>query len=140
MRKLRGIHLFFILLFIAIIVCFWGGYLFGKETQRQEDLVQISEANLLASKVQKSIVEESEDIEKPHEESIETTTEYEVPKFYLKQDGDYVTVFVAATDEIYFETDILVEEMPIELQEELKYQIDFYDLESVYTFLENYSS
>lgn len=139
MRRLRGIHLFFVLFFVAIILFFWFGFQFGKETQRQTDLVQITEAELMANNTAEDN-SQNELITVEIEDTVETTADYEQPRFYLKQVGEYVTVYVSATDEVYFETDIIVEELPIELQEELQYQIDFYDLESVYTFLENYSS
>lgn len=65
---------------------------------------------------------------------------YQTPKFYLKDDGDYLTVYVAATDEVYFETDLKKTDLPLELQEDTASGIPFYDLEDLYHFLENYSS
>lgn len=65
---------------------------------------------------------------------------YQTPKFYLKDDGDYLTVYVAATDEVYFETDLKTSDLPLELQEDTVSGIPFYDLEDLYHFLENYSS
>ena len=162
MKRLRGIHLFFILLIAAVILCFWFGFQFGKETQRQVDLLASSEEKLksqsedeteVASNIsennENTVVSESTEaatVTTPEsnsdlsENTVEASSKYEQPKFYLKQSGEYVSVYVSATDEVYFETDILVEDLPIELQEEMQYGIDFYDLNGVYTFLENYSS
>ena len=143
MKRLRGIHLFFILFAAAVIICFWFGFHFGKETQYQLDLAKSSEEKL--SKNEETVYESTKEngdleISIETEETLEASSKYEVPKFYLKQNGEYVTVYVTATDEVYFETDIVVEDLPIELQEEMQYGIDFYDLNGVYTFLENYSS
>lgn len=65
---------------------------------------------------------------------------YQTPKFYLKDGGAYLTVYTAATDEVYFETDLKKEDLPLELQEDAATGIPFYDLEDLYHFLENYSS
>ena len=155
MKKSRSIHLLFILLTIAVIACFWMGFLFGKETQRQSDLIAITEAQLQAQTAENISKKEqetetatkgnvsktgTEDSEREESQTRETNAEYSQPQFYLKESGEYVSVYVAATEELYFETDILVADLPVELQEELEYGLDFYSLESVYIFLENYSS
>lgn len=179
MRRLRSIHLIFILVTILIIAGFWFGFIFGSESQRQEDLVKLTEAEIYSTannsvikqadadayevKEQSSKTKEitgldetptseykiatepnwheSEDSEITAEQySIKTGLEYAQPMFYLKQSEEYVSVYVKATDELYFETDIEIESLPIELQEDMKEGIDFTDLEAVYTFLESYSS
>lgn len=144
MKKLRSIHLFFIVFIIGVIVCFWMGYLFGSESQRQEDLAMISEANLkadyYANKQYNLQTENAEENLSAEKYSMETGLEYKQPAFYIKESDQYLAVFVAATDELYFETDIALEDLPVELAEDLEEGIEFTDLEAVYTFLENYSS
>lgn len=156
MKKSRSIHLLFILLAVSIIACFWAGFMFGKETQRQEDLIAITEAQLEAQTTGNisqnnqdtsinndsapNLLDKEETESNDVDDTMETNSEISQPQFYLMQSGEYVSVYVSATDELYFETDILVSDLPIELQEEMQYGLDFYDLEGVYTFLENYSS
>lgn len=154
MKRTRSICLLFIFIGIAIIICFWFGFLFGKETQRQKDLVAISEAKLeietltrqndrMAKTIefQEVQIAMSEDSIYPEEKSsVAANSEHAQPQFYLKEFDEYVCVYVSATDEMYFETDIHVSDLPVELQEDVRIGLDFYNLESVYTFLENYSS
>lgn len=152
MKRTRGICLLFILISIAIVLCFWFGFVFGKESQRQADLVAITEARLEAeNSTEKNAnntakdanhLSESNENNTGIEDGVSVTTNYEFsqPQFYLKAENEYVSVYVSATDELYFETDVIVEELPIELQEDVKKGLEFYNLESVYTFLENYSS
>ena len=61
--------------------------------------------------------------------------------FYLKDTGEYLTVYDAVTDKIYFETDLKAENLPEELRKMAEEEgIPFSDLEELYHFLENYSS
>ena len=61
--------------------------------------------------------------------------------FYLKDTGEYLTVYDAVTDKIYFETDLKAENLPEELRKMAEEEgITFSDLEELYHFLENYSS
>lgn len=154
MNRSRSICLLFILITIAVIICFWFGFLYGKETQRKEDLVQLTEVQLEAemtarevSTLEKQLQEANNSIlelEKINtqlqEESVPTNNLQEKPRFYIKPLGEYVGVYVSATDEVYFESDVLLYELPYEMQKEVENGLPFYDLESVYTFLENYSS
>ena len=156
MRRTRSIHLLFILLAAAIIFCFWIGFSFGKESQRQTDLIEISQAQLEGQSSGSLLDRNQDDYDQANtttggsttkeenlgegESTVEANSEYAQPQFYLKQTGEYVSVFVSATDELYFETDVLIINLPPELQEDMAYGLDFYSLENVYTFLENYSS
>lgn len=154
MNRSRSICLLFILITIAVIICFWFGFLYGKETQRQEDLVQLTEVRLEAERAahealnlekqlkeaKNSILELEEENTQLQKESVPTNVQQEKPRFYIKPIGEYVGVYVSATDEVYFESDIMVYELPYEIQKEVEDGMHFYDLESVYTFLENYSS
>lgn len=154
MNRSRSICLLFVLITIAIIVCFWFGFLYGKESQRQEDLVELTQNQLeleqVSNKNQRleqklkeannSILELEEQNKELQNQSIPTSAEHGKPLFYMKQVGEYVSVYVSATDELYFESDIIVSELPYEVQKEVEEGLEFYDLESVYTFLENYSS
>ena len=166
MKHIRGIHLLFILLLVASIGCFWLGFGFGKESQRQADLVSITEAslegnknnnhthvtkaskghgddhveNITEDKTNPPIAIEGDIIDSFTDESKTVDSLYEHPLFCLKETEGYVSVFVFSTGELYFETDVLISDLPYELQEDLVEGIEFYSLEHVYLFLENYSS
>ena len=117
-------------------------------------MVAITEANLeiaaltqQSSQLSKTVEEQKAELKLSQDKialqenhTLPASSEHAQPQFYLKEAQEYVCVFVAATDELYFETDILVSELPFELQEDMQIGLEFYDLESVYTFLENYSS
>lgn len=152
MNRLRGIHLFFILLTGAVIFCFWFGFSYGRHVQRQEDLVTLSDRQQEERALQEiaqmdmedanmtQSIEERANGDKGQADSDQVSSAYKTPQFYMKENVGTVSVYISATDELYFETDIAISDLPIELQEEMAYGIDFYDLDSVYGFLENYSS
>ena len=165
MDKVRRVRLLFILAAICVFAVFWIGFRFGKVTQEKADMLYYSQKELEATSkptdtgaVSSDKGAQGEDSgesfsegkttddtlssENTHEgeDTVESGNVYETPKFYLKQSGDYLTVYVSATDEVYFETDIPVADLPAELQDEVKEGIDFYDLEDLYNFLESYSS
>lgn len=117
MKPLRSVHLIFILTALCVIAFFWFGFFFGKESQKQEDLLKMTE-----------------------EQIVETGFLPEPARFYLKEKESYVCVYVSATDELYFESDLAVDTLPEDIRNDLIKGIDFSDLEAVYAFLENYSS
>lgn len=162
MDKVRRVRLLFILTAVCIFAVFWIGFRFGKVTQEKEDMLYYSQKELedsSAADASAQTVNDPEDVSDQSEtvleenkkeaalsengtdtDSVESGSMYETPKFYLKQSGDYLTVYVSATDEVYFETDIPASDLPAELQDEVREGIDFYDLEDLYNFLESYSS
>lgn len=60
--------------------------------------------------------------------------------YYIKASDGYVTVYESDQKTVYEYTSILVEELPEELQEDLKVGIKVTSMGQVYGFLENYSS
>lgn len=162
MDKIRRVRLLFILTAVCIFAVFWIGFRFGKVTQEKADMLYYSQRELenashsdssentpvtdtenndgQTAAAEENQTETSLSEEGTGTDTVESGSMYETPKFYLKQSGDYLTVYVSATDEVYFETDIPVADLPAELQDEVKEGIDFYDLEDLYSFLESYSS
>lgn len=60
--------------------------------------------------------------------------------YYIKDTDGYVTVYLADKETVYEYTSILAEELPDEIQSELKNGKKMNTLGQVYGFLENYSS
>lgn len=60
--------------------------------------------------------------------------------YYIKAADGYVTVYEADKKTVYEYTSILVEDLPEELQDDLKQGIKVMSPGQVYGFLENYSS
>lgn len=153
MKKEQRIRLLFILSAVCIFAVFWIGFRFGQNTQEKKDMRYFSEMEVkradqaaentdgqTASAQAHTAEREGSDSSDITDNSDDNAENVKKPEFYLKQNGDYLTVYVSATDEIYFETDIPAESLPAQLQEEAEAGIDFYDLEDLYSFLENYSS
>lgn len=60
--------------------------------------------------------------------------------YYIKEIDGYVTVYLADEATVYEYTSILVKELPVSIQQEIKEGIKVNTLGEVYGFLENYSS
>ena len=61
-------------------------------------------------------------------------------KFYLADDGGMVTVYRTSNNEIYEYTNIVVKELPEEIQQEIIAHKFIKDEETLYNFLESYTS
>jgi len=60
--------------------------------------------------------------------------------YYLTEDSGYVSIYETDKNTIYEYTDIPLQELPLELQKELKAGIGIASERELYDFLENYSS
>ena len=60
--------------------------------------------------------------------------------FYLKVEDNFVVVYLEDKSTVYMDTDILLKDLPEELQQEIIQVMYVPDEESLYDFLENYSS
>ena len=58
----------------------------------------------------------------------------------MYQDGERLTVYESDSITVFMETDILVEELPEDMREQLKLGIGICTQEELYDFLESYSS
>ena len=67
----------------------------------------------------------------------ERPSEYE---YILRNHDDYVTVYRLPEDEIYEYTDVILDVLPEELQEEIRQGKYLRNEEELYNFLENYTS
>ena len=72
--------------------------------------------------------------------SAETNKEVTYYKYMIYQDGERLTVYESDSITVFMETDILVEELPEDMREQLKLGIGICTEEELYDFLESYSS
>ena len=72
--------------------------------------------------------------------SVETNKEVTYYKYMIYQDGERLTVYESDSVTVFMETDILVEELPEDMREQLKLGIGICTEEELYDFLESYSS
>ncbi len=73
---------------------------------------------------------------------VQMNYEYVQPgnSFYLTVEDNYVVVYLEDKTTVYMDTDILLEELPEQLQTDIIQMMYVPDEESLYDFLENYSS
>ena len=78
----------------------------------------------------------------PEKVVVQMNYEYVLPGecFYLMVEDNYVVVYLEDQKTVYMDTDILLKELPEELQQQIIQIMYMPDEESLYDFLENYSS
>lgn len=74
------------------------------------------------------------------EQSLEISQEYISYQFYIKDDNGRLVVYEVKTQEIFTQTAIQTEMLPLEIQQELSVGIYFKTESELYNFLESYSS
>ena len=72
--------------------------------------------------------------------SVETNKEVTYYKYMIYQDGERLTVYESDSITVFMETDILVDELPENMREQLKLGVGISTEEELYDFLESYSS
>lgn len=139
-KKVLGICLFVGALCIVITCSIW---IFGKEpkTSPQEqqgtELVEMVPAR--SNPGQASVQEEVPKAEYMPPEPVEEVTG-ETYQFVLVDNNDYVTVYSLPENVVYEYTDVIMDILPIELQEEIRQGKFLKNEEELYNFLENYTS
>lgn len=73
-------------------------------------------------------------------EYIPTQKELMYYSYMIYQDGERLTVYKADSTTVFMETNILVDQLPDDVQEQLKMGIGFQTEDDLYDFLESYSS
>ena len=72
--------------------------------------------------------------------SVETNKEVTYYKYIIYQDGERLTVYESDSVTVFMETDILVEDLPEDMREQLNLGVGICTEEELYDFLESYSS
>ena len=134
-KKVWGICLSaFALLILTVVFSFWY---FGKDTsvppgeQRGTELVEMIPAKTAPDQVSSSSEKKEE------EKQMADTDGYE---FILVNHDEYVTVYRLPENEIYEYTDVILDVLPLGLQEEIRQGKYLKNEEELYNFLENYTS
>ena len=78
--------------------------------------------------------------ENTQENSREISQEYVAFAYYIKDDHGRLVVYEAETQQIYAQTGIETDTLPLEIQSNLSTGIFFQSEEDLYNFLESYSS
>lgn len=142
-KRTWGIVLSVFALFITAALSFWY---FGRDTstppeeQRGTELVEMLPADTDLNQAAASGGRTEEQIPKEdiRESAAETITEtYE---FVLINNDNYVAVYRLPENEIYEYTDVIMDVLPAELQEEIQHGKYLRNEEELYNFLENYTS
>lgn len=72
--------------------------------------------------------------------SVETNKEVTYFKYMIYQDGERLTVYESDSATVFMETDILVEQLPEDVRNQLDLGVGIRTEEELYDFLESYSS
>lgn len=131
MNRTNNIRIFYITTAISAFLCFYMGYQFVHEFQRQRE---VQESPLAEPVSEQQIAQEETETALPIA-SIEIPYEYVI----VEEEG-YLLVYMQDLETIYMYTDIRLAELSEELQEEIRRGKTFSDLWELYAFLENYSS
>ena len=135
MEKKCSIRLFLSGILISAAFCLCIGFFAGNHRTRkiyEERIVLLKQQNENLLAMQKAAEEEKE-----LAESLSLVEPYEY--LLLAEDG-YVAVYYADGKTLYAVTDIRMEELPDDLQEEIQQGKSIGDEAQLYNFLENYTS
>ena len=137
-RKTWGITFVISMLVLIIAVSLWY-YMRDISTPPEEqngtEFVEMlpveSDPGQIESRLELS---RTEDGREPENESIDTY------QYKLVNDNNYVTVYQLPENELYEYTDVIMDILPVELQEEIHQGKYLKDEKELYNFLENYTS
>lgn len=145
MKHTFGIGLFFIT-FFAILFFSWYQPENSDEFENQQgqiaqeekfaSAVPTSEAAVVNNDIYVTAAQEKETVSQVAEKSGTRKQKY----IALEETSGYITIFYDTREKIFTQTDICKSDLPDNLQQKLKQGIVFENLESVFEFLENYSS
>lgn len=96
---------------------------------RKELLEKLEDAKLVSFSPERVVVKTQE-----------AETEAEEYEYYLKEENGYVVVLLSDKETVYSNTDIKLENLPEEIQKEIKELKPIKDLSHLYSFLETYTS
>ncbi len=125
MKKVNSIRIFFILAVIFLIGCYQIVY--WKDEQKPQEITETEEI----------IVEEEVSEKKEAVVPAVQTVEY---KFVIVEEEDYLTVYSADKSSVYEYTDIRYSDLEESLRQKIRKGYCIKDEETLFGFLENYSS
>lgn len=124
------------LIVTAVLVAFYFRQEAGipPEEQRGTELVELVPTEITPDMAAASEKESLQDTEQTQ------NTSGGVYQFLLVNDNNYVAVYSLPENEIYEYTDVILDVLPAELQEEIRQGKYLRNEEELYNFLENYTS
>jgi len=136
-KRIWGTMIFAVALVITISLAVWyinRDTATPPEEQRGTQLVELLPVKSIPDRA--AVPKEEEDAQA--EPAQETSTDaYE---FLLVNNDNYVAVYSLPENEIYEYTDVILDVLPVELQEEIREGKYLKNEEELYNFLENYTS
>ncbi|HBN57294.1 MAG TPA: hypothetical protein DD414_11005 [Lachnospiraceae bacterium] len=145
-KKIWGICLSaFALLILTVVFSYWY---FGRDTsvppgeQRGTELVEMVPARTAPDQVSSTSEKEEQKplTPEPETEEQKETAETDGYEFVLVNHDEYVTVYRLPENEVYEYTDVILDVLPLGLQEEIRQGKYLKNEEELYNFLENYTS
>lgn len=156
MKKDGAIRISFIICAVLILIAFRAGYYFGNtgtdtsssaaestsdlylesETDASETMTDISRT----ANSDSSAAETDPEINEIEDNDGSSLPDISANTYYLKKNGDYLSVYQGNSRDVYFETGIRLSDLPEDIQAEVETGIVFNSLEELFGFLENYSS
>jgi len=142
-KRVLGIFLSVFALFITVAFTFWY---FGRNTsdpseeQRGTEFVEMLPTETSPEKVSSAGGPLERQIPEKNTDELTADTNLEAYQFVLVNNDNYVTVYQLPENEIYEYTDVIMDVLPAELQEEIRQGKYLRNEEELYNFLENYTS
>lgn len=127
MKYKLGICIFCVILLGVVLTI--GSFSGSKREERDNPTEQIVEQQVQEIRREKMI-----------SPSVETNKELTYFKYMIYQDGERLTVYESDSTTIYMQTDIMVDQLPEDVREQLDLGIGIQTEEELYDFLESYSS
>ena len=135
----------FALLILTVVFSFWY---FGRDTsippgeQKGTELVEMIPAKTAPDQVSSSPEDKKQEslIPEPEKEAAIEAADTNVYEFVLVNHDEYVTVYRLPENEVYEYTDVILDVLPLGLQEEIRQGKYLKNEEELYNFLENYTS
>lgn len=128
MKKVNSIRIFFILTVLLIIGCY---QIINLKNTKEEPEIRTTEQISAEEKEPESETEAYEAV------PVSRTLDY---KFIIVEESDYLTVYYADQVTVYEYTDIQYSNLPDDLRQKIRKGYCIRDEETLFGFLENYSS
>lgn len=125
MRRGRSIRIFLLSTVFLALATFLLGFFLGHAGN--ENTVKNSQAEEAAIEPVEGLI------------TVESMTEFSKTKYVIREEKGYLVVYKNDDPDIFMQTGIPVTNLPEEVRSGLDEEIVFYNLETLYNFLENYS-
>ncbi|MCI8991407.1 MAG: hypothetical protein HFG80_01570 [Eubacterium sp.] len=139
MNQNTRIRISFIVVALIAVGTFFISYRLFSGTAEPEQIPEIEMAEY-AENTENTDSTETKEAAEEEETVFETAANEEHVLFLIKKNDGYLDVYLADGVTLYMTTGIMPEELEEEWQAQLEEGIAFYSIDSLYQFLESYSS